>query len=191
MNTSHQTEKANKPAELLDLVDANDKVIGEVIREEANTSPSNTHREVAVILVDSQNKILLQKRSHYKTVNPGMWSVTAGHVLKGEDTLEAAHTELQEELGFDTELVFITKAFHTYDWETHFMYYYVGIHTGQPIVLETAEVAETRFFSEADLDVFIAAGENVNTKHVRIFKEYWQGKFNTKVAVLGSDYETK
>ena len=186
-----QTEKANKPEEVLDLVNANDEVVGTVIREEANTNPKMTHREVAVILVDDQNRILLQKRSHYKTVNPGMWSVTAGHVLKGENTLETAHTELQEELGFDTELVFITKALHTYDWETHFMYYYVGRFVGQTITLESAEVEETGFFSEAELDAFIANGENVNMKHVEVFKEYWHGAYNREVTRLGIDYGKK
>ena len=58
-----QTEKANKPEEVLDLVNANDEVVGTVIREEANTNPKMTHREVAVILVDDQNRILLQKKS--------------------------------------------------------------------------------------------------------------------------------
>lgn len=177
MNQKNKEEIANKPGEILDLVNENDEIIGEVVRKDANSNPKLIHREVAVIIVDSQNRVLLQKRSEYKTVNPGMWSVTAGHVLKGESLLATAHQELKEEMGFDKDLVFIKKNLQEYDWETHFMNYFLCKYNGEEINIEPAEVSEVRFFSEEELADFIKSGGNVNLKHMGIFKEYWEGEF--------------
>jgi len=186
MNTAKQIEKANKPEELLDLVDKNDQVVGTVVRSDANKNPKLIHREVAVILIDSQDRVMLQKRSAFKSVNPSMWSVTAGHILKGEDPLKTAHTELQEELGFDTDLVFVKKMFHTYPWETHFTYYYIGKYTGEKITLESAEVEKTHFFTEEEIAQYQANGESINKNHFPLFAEYWRGGFKSVLRALES-----
>lgn len=84
--------------ELLDLVDENDKIIGEVWKSKANQNPKLIHREVAAIVYNEAGKVLFQKRSKYKKVNPGIWAETvAGHVGKVEKPLVAAHRELVEE----------------------------------------------------------------------------------------------
>ncbi|MBU0975145.1 NUDIX domain-containing protein [Patescibacteria group bacterium] len=173
-----QEEKANQPGEILDLVNGNDEIIGEVIRKDANSNPKLTHREIAVIIVDDKNRILLQKRSGFKTVNPLMWSVTAGHILKGDEALGTAHIELKEKLGFDTDLVFIKKVLHKYPWESHFMNYFLGKYNNEEVKIEKAEVEETRFFSKAELENFIKKGGDVNLKHLEIFNDYWQGEFS-------------
>jgi len=177
MNQKNQEELVNKPKEILDLVNENDEIIGEVVRKDVHSNKELIHREIAVIIVDSKNRILLQKRSDYKTVNSGAWSVTAGHVLKGENLLVTAHQELKEEVGFNTNLVFIKKVLHRYEWETHFVNYFLGRYNGEEINIEQAEVSEARFFSEEELNAFINDGGNVNLKHLGIFKEYWQGKY--------------
>jgi isopentenyldiphosphate isomerase len=164
---------ANKPEEILDLVDKNDKIIGEVIRKEANSDPELTHREVGVIIIDNNNKVLLQKRSQYKTVHPNMWSITAGHILKGENSDETSHTELKEELGFDTKLVYLDKELHTYDHETHFMYYYLGKYNEEEIKLEKAEVERVAFYSEEELMGLIKSGQKVNKIHLPMIKKIW------------------
>ncbi len=176
MNT-YFNNKANAPLEILDLVNQNDEIIGEVVREDANSNPKLFHREVAIVLVDNQSRILLQKRSKYKTINPGMWSITAGHVIKGKDLLVTAHQELREELGIDTELIFIRKVLQKYAWESHFMNYFLGKYNNEEIKIEETEVEEIRFFSKKELDKFISEGGNVNLKHMKIFNDYWEGKF--------------
>jgi len=179
MNSHHL---ANKPEELLDLVNQDDVIIGEVIRKDANSNPSLTHREVGIIIIDQDNRILLQKRSKYKTVFPGMWSITAGHILKGENPDQTAHQELTEELGFNSKLIFLDKEFHKYDHETHFMYYYLGKYQGEKIVLEEAEVEKIAFYSKGDLSDLIASKQEVNVKHLpiinKIFDKYYQDKID-------------
>ena len=58
------------------------------------------HRAAHVWIVTPDNRILLQKRSIAKENHPGFWDVSsAGHVSAGENILDAAVRETEEELG--------------------------------------------------------------------------------------------
>lgn len=175
--STYFNNKANNPEEILDLVNEKNEVIGEVLRKVANSNPKLIHMEVAILIYDKKGRVLLQKRSKFKSINPGMWSVVAGHVTKGEDLLETAHKELQEEIGFDVKLDFVKKELQKYDWETHFMNYFLGQYSGEKITLELAEVEEARFFSKDELKKFINSGESVNLKHLGVLNEIWKLKY--------------
>ena len=50
--------------------------------------------------VYKQRQILLQQRSHKKTIHPLLWDVSvAGHIDAGETFIEAALRETKEEIG--------------------------------------------------------------------------------------------
>ncbi len=129
---------------------------------------------MAIIVVDNQGRVLLEKRSSHKKVNPSMWSLIEGHITKGTQILAAAHQELLEEVGFDSELTFIKKELHKYDWETHFVYYYLGKYNREEIIIETAEVEKTEFFSQEDFKKLISNGESINLKHLDVLNDYWK-----------------
>lgn len=58
------------------------------------------HRAAHVWIIDSDGRILLQRRSPRKENNPALWDVSAaGHVSAGESALDAAVRETREELG--------------------------------------------------------------------------------------------
>lgn len=60
------------------------------------------HRAFSVFVLNSKGELLLQKRSLLKYHTPGLWSNTCcSHPRPGEDTEEAAHRRLREEMGFD------------------------------------------------------------------------------------------
>lgn len=59
------------------------------------------------ILQDRNGQYLLQQRSMQKRHRPGAWDVTGGGVQAGEDGLEAAIREIEEELG----LTFLPEQF--------------------------------------------------------------------------------
>ncbi|MCD6530350.1 NUDIX domain-containing protein [Candidatus Bathyarchaeota archaeon] len=95
--------------EYLCLVDEEDNLIGRAARSECH-SKRLLHRSVYVFVVNSQGKLLLQKRSMNKDLYPGYYTGSAtGHVDYGETYEEAAHRELKEELGIDGELVYLGK----------------------------------------------------------------------------------
>lgn len=72
------------------------------------------HKAVAMFMVNSEGKVLLQKRSANKKLWPNMWDMTAGgHVLQGEFGFEAIIREIKEELGVDidkNDILFIGSA---------------------------------------------------------------------------------
>ncbi|HUH82650.1 MAG TPA: NUDIX domain-containing protein [Nitrososphaerales archaeon] len=69
------------------------------------------HRAVAVLVLRTSGKIVLQQRGKGDLWQPGMWTISStGHVKQGESYEEAARRELGEELGLEGEL----KRFHKY-----------------------------------------------------------------------------
>lgn len=92
-------QKANSPDELLDQVNDQDEVIGIVARPIANSDPKYTHREISVLLFDDQMRVVIQKRSPYKTVHPNMWSLLAGHIPAGGDPEKQPTVSSKKSLG--------------------------------------------------------------------------------------------
>ncbi len=177
MKKNQKINQANHPEELLYLVDSNDKVLGSVVRKIANADPSKSHREVGIIIVDDQKRVLLQQRSKYKKVNPLCWSITAGHITYGKEPLESAYEELNEELGFETKLIYLNKELHTYDWETHFMYYYMGFYDNQKITIDKSEIKQVKMFDYESLKELTKVQE-VNHSHFPTFNKLWKGDYN-------------
>ncbi|MFZ2026030.1 MAG: NUDIX domain-containing protein [Microgenomates group bacterium] len=88
--------------ELFTVVDEQDSVIGYKTRRECHNNPNIIHRAVDIVLFDTANNILLQKRSMQKDTYPGYYTVSAsGHIDKGESYEQAARREMEEELGIE------------------------------------------------------------------------------------------
>ena len=64
-------ERANRPDELLDRVDEEDRVVGTVRKGDTERDPSLIHREIAILIHRGGGRELLwQLRSAAKTVMP-------------------------------------------------------------------------------------------------------------------------
>ena len=86
--------------ELLDVVDEQGRVVGQATRGACHRDPRLCHRAVHVIVEHSDGRLVLQKRSMHKDVQPGQWDTSVGgHVSPGERVDDAAARELAEELG--------------------------------------------------------------------------------------------
>ncbi len=95
--------------EEFDIVDENDNIIGKATREESH-SKNFLHRTIQVVVLNSNGQMLLQKRSQNMDTMKGYWSSAAGgHVDSGENYLDAAKRELQEEIGITADLEEIGK----------------------------------------------------------------------------------
>ena len=170
--------KINATEEVLDLVDKNDRAIGSVPISKANSDPKSIHREVAVIIYDDKNRVLIQQRSFAKRLDPGVWTVTcAGHVTKGLTPLEAAHTELKEEVGFDTKLNFVEKEFNKIPTETRFFYWYVGkLPKKARIKIEPREVEKVMFLGQIKLQEFLKSEEKIGKHSLKYLNKFWSNK---------------
>lgn len=85
--------------EYLDIVDERDQVIGRDTRHNVHANYA-IHRGVHVFVIDSDRRILVQRRSLSRPDYPGYLDVSVGaQVSSGESYDEAARRELDEELG--------------------------------------------------------------------------------------------
>jgi isopentenyl-diphosphate delta-isomerase type 1 len=161
--------------ELLDLVNENDEVVGEVLKSKANSDPKLIHREVVVYIFDEKLRFLVQQRSWNKKVYPGIWAESAaGHVGKGEDIEVAAHRELQEEMGFDVPLKFIQKRLNKFENETHFSYCYLGKYTGEKISFQKEEIEQVKFVTEEEFSALYPERDKVIDEAISWIKEIWK-----------------
>jgi isopentenyldiphosphate isomerase len=85
--------------ELVDVVDAGDRVLRQVSRAEMRRA-NLLHRAVYVLVRNSRGELFVHQRTTSKDVYPGYWDVTVGGVVAaGEDYDTAARRELAEEIG--------------------------------------------------------------------------------------------
>jgi isopentenyldiphosphate isomerase len=85
--------------ELLDVVDEQDRVVGQATRREVRRRRL-LHRFSSVLCRDGAGRLYVHRRTDDKDVYPGMYDMAAGGVLAaGETYLDAARRELAEELG--------------------------------------------------------------------------------------------
>jgi isopentenyldiphosphate isomerase len=139
--------------ELLDLVNENDEVIGQIERSKTVGHPEYIFREVGILIHDDKNRLLLQRRSYNKKSYPGNWIISAGgHVRKGENPESEAHKELREEMGFDVPLKFAFKLLMTYPGNRSMAYAYTGQYDEGKIVIQKEEVEEAKFFSQEEFE---------------------------------------
>lgn len=97
----------HNPDELVAIVDENDKVVGTDTRDNVHKK-GLLHREIAVIVFNKKNEILLQKRKD----NGRYGFSAAGHFPVNENYLQGAIREAKEEIGIEPkkkELKEITK----------------------------------------------------------------------------------
>ena len=85
--------------ELVDWVDINGVVI-EVVTRARMRAEGLRHRATYVVLIDSQQRLVVHKRADWKEVYPGWWDLAFGGVCgAGEDWMASAERELAEEAG--------------------------------------------------------------------------------------------
>lgn len=95
------TPVAGTDQELIDVVDEEDQVIGQAPRSQVHDQ-GLLHRVVHVLLLDEQDRLVLQKRAATKRTYPGLWTSSAsGHVTAGQDPRAAARRETIEEIGLE------------------------------------------------------------------------------------------
>ena len=121
--------------ELLDVVDADNQVIGTATRRQVHEL-GLMHRSVHVFLVDEDGRLYLQRRAAGKETFPGAHdSSAAGHVNSGEDYESCVVREVEEELGLapdHVELVDVGElpASEENGWEH--VRFYLGRTTREP-----------------------------------------------------------
>lgn len=170
-------DKANTPDEVVDVVNEQNEVVGMATKREVNANPQLIHREVGILVFDDRGRVLFQQRSRYKNVMPLYWTMSvAGHVPRGMTVESAAHMELQEELGFDTDLVYSYTSLEHAPNETFFCSVFLAPYRNQAIHFAPHEIEAVQWM---DLEAMIelqatgALFEEISIQDIRLF---WEGK---------------
>ncbi len=133
------------PNELLEVVDARDRVVGTEPRWLIHQK-GLMHRAVHVLVFNPAGLIYLQRRSAQKDTNPLKWTSSAsGHVDPGEGYDSAAMRELKEELGISARPEPLGKLGPHPDLNNEFAQVYL-LNTGAEPVPNPDEIIEGRFF---------------------------------------------
>lgn len=145
---------ANPIPEMFEIVDEAGKVIGIAPRRQCHGNPALIHRSVHVIVLSRDGRILLQKRSADKDIQPGKWdTAVGGHLLAGEDYETAARRELSEEIGLPAstplQAVFTLKVRNAIESEN--VQVFLAVSDG-PFQAQASEIDELRFWTWPEID---------------------------------------
>lgn len=86
--------------ELWEVLDGEGKPTGEIMERKAGNVLKSGFYHLAsdVWVINSDNKILIQKRSPLKKLSPNVWAMTGGSVIYGETSSQTIVREAKEEL---------------------------------------------------------------------------------------------
>lgn len=161
--------------EILDIVDADNNVIGSASRSEVHRRGLR-HRAVHMLIGDGQGRLYLQRRSEHKDVDPGLWDTSAaGHVDSGEEYLAAAQRELGEELAlFDVALQAICDLPAQPETGEEFVRVFLGYTTAEPQP-DPREIAAGGWWSVPAIEQWLARDPGVFTATFKqIFSRFRQ-----------------
>jgi len=137
------------------LVNKRDEAIGLMDKLEAHKKGA-LHRAVSVFIFNSDNQLLIQRRSLGKYHTPGIWSNTAcSHPRNNESTMLCANRRLFEEMGVITKLKpifsFLYKAELSSDLIEHELdHVFIGFTNKKPNP-NPEEVCDWKYIDETSL----------------------------------------
>lgn len=140
--------------EIFDIVDENNRVVGAASRKECHGNPSLCHCTSHVVIFDRNGRVLLQKRSNNKDIQPGKWdTAVGGHLNQGESFKNCALRELNEELGVWPDSVELRFAFDMKirnKIESENVRVYSCIYEG-PFQIQNKEISKLKFWKKNEI----------------------------------------
>ena len=147
--------------EYFELFDEDDNPLEKkALRSECHGNPALIHRTAHVIVFDGAGRLLLQKRSMLKDIQPGRWdTAVGGHLDPGETYEQAARREMNEELGIpsDAQLTYCFNSKIRNEIESENTGVFSLIYEG-PFSVEPVEIDDIRFWEKAELLAAIGSG---------------------------------
>jgi isopentenyl-diphosphate delta-isomerase len=96
--------------EMLIVVDENNNILDYNSKIECHRGDGILHRAFSIFIFNEQGQLIVQKRSAQKLLWPLYWSNSCcSHPRKGETLDIAIHRRLNQELGLDTDLIYLYK----------------------------------------------------------------------------------
>lgn len=169
------------------LVNEEDHPIGQMEKMEAHEK-GLLHRAFSVLIFNSSEQVLLQKRASSKYHSGGLWTNTCcSHPRPGETVLDAANRRLMEEMGMTADL---TERFHFIyktDLDNHLVEHELDhVLVGQSDDLPTLNPDEAEDFKYINLETLKeelkSSPENYTVWFKIIMDAYFDHQFKVEVA---------
>ncbi len=168
-----------KNDEWFDIVNENGQIIGKAPRSICHNGSKLLPPVVHIHIFDSKHRLLLQKRSKSKDIQPGLWDTSVGgHISSGEKLEDALKREASEELGLNIDLNrFIPLSRYIYEStiEKELVFSFIYI-TDDKISFQTSEIDEIKFYQKGEVIELIKNGETTQNFNLE-FKLLTEQKF--------------
>lgn len=139
--------------EIWDILDGDGKPIGKTMIKGETIPEGQYHLGADIWIINSENKILIQKRSPQKVLCPNVWAMTGGSVIKGESSLETLKREVKEELGIELKIDSAIKIKHYKTGNVWLDEYLVKQDIDlSKIVMQKEEVSDVKFVSFDEIE---------------------------------------
>ncbi len=160
--------------EYIDVVNERDDVISRTSHDDIYKYKL-THRIVHVLIFNDEGKMAIQLRSAQKSYMPLHWSTAVGgHVQSGENYLEAAKREAQEEIGIESDLELLFKDYYIGEQKINkFLAIYKTIYNG-PFELNSEEVDKVEFFTIEEIKGMVKKGDKFHPELLFILDKYFK-----------------
>jgi isopentenyl-diphosphate delta-isomerase len=160
------------------IVDNNDNIIGKDTKVNCHLGEGKLHRAFSVLLFNTENKLLIQKRASEKITFPSIWANSCcSHPLYSNNEEEgiigakkAAKRKLSQELGIDTSLIelsdieYITKMHYRSradkKWIEHEIDYIFVIKSDVNVNPNPNEIEKTKYVDQNELQSLFDAADN-------------------------------
>ena len=143
-------------SEIWDLLDGEGNKTGKQIMRGEKIPEGCYHLAADIWMVNSDKKILIQKRSPQKEKSPNVWAMTGGSSIVGETSLETIEREVKEEIGISLnihDLILGTKIkTGTVFLDTYFIKQDVDL---KDIVMQEEEVCDVKWASLEEIDELV------------------------------------
>lgn len=137
--------------ELVDVVDAEDRVVGQATRREVRAHQLR-HRSVYILLFNSDGQLFVHQRTLTKDIYPGYYDIAFGGVVgAGEDVDGAARRELKEEAGVTNVRLRRVLGFQFDDDSNHVNGMVYSATYDGPLELQASEIAGGQWMDLADV----------------------------------------
>jgi isopentenyldiphosphate isomerase len=142
---------ADPGGELVDVVDADGRVVGTVTRREMR-SRRLPHRCTYLLVFNRLGELFIHLRTPTKDVYPSHWDVAVGGVVTAGESFDAAVTrEAREELGVEVDAEPLFPFRYAVGPTLAFAMAYRAVHDG-PFRLQVEEVVRGEFVPLSELD---------------------------------------
>ena len=143
--------------ELVDIVDENNKLTGQVEDRWVAYSKGLWRRTVSCWIMNEKGAVLLQKRTANKVRNPNKWAKTGGQVDSGESVEDAIYREVKEELGIEIpkEQIKVIDIHKSNEQNRRFAYNFIFVvnYKIDDYILQKEEVSKVKYVTIEDMEL--------------------------------------